>query len=537
MCAAQDTSVIQKSIRFLNTVRHLKLGQITNRVSRHLLSAVPDPTPAPKLRLAAAQIVSPCTHTQSLCGETFCALNVARTVASPGAWNDPAVEKLWLYNLHYFDDLTSANAQARAGALTDFMTRWIVENPPGMGNGWEPYPTSLRIVNWIKWALSGGALTPEALQSLAVQTRFLASSLEFHLLANHLFANCKALVFAGLFFDGPEAARWLARGEAVLARELPEQILSDGAHFELSPTYHATLTEDVLDLINMMGAYVRTDRLDLHAAARRMLAWLAAMTRPDGLPPLFNDSAYGISSSLAQLVSYARRLGLDEPPTPAQGLTWLAASGYARIEAGRAVLFADLGQIGPSYNPGHAHCDLLSFEMTVDSRPVIVNTGTSTYEANVRRAAERGTAAHNTVQIGSAEQSEIWGAFRVGRRARPRHIVVEPNSIAAEHDGFSSLGVIHRRCFTWHDEVIVIDDVCRGRDAGRPATARLHLHPDIDPSVDGQSVDLGAVRIACDGADTVRIENYEYSPRFNARQPAKLVSVTFRGKLSMRITP
>ena len=143
------------------------------------------------------------------------------------------------------------------------LQRWVNENPPGHGNGWEPYPTSLRIVNWIKWSLTfatkpGGVpavLPPACLQSLAVQARWLSSRLEHHLLGNHLFANAKALVYAGAFFVGPEADRWRHLGLRLLARELDEQILPDGGHFERSPMYHAILLEDVLDLINLAGAY------------------------------------------------------------------------------------------------------------------------------------------------------------------------------------------------------------------------------------------------------------------------------------------
>ncbi|WP_335338113.1 heparinase II/III family protein [Thioalkalivibrio nitratireducens] len=189
---------------------------------------------------------------------------------APRGWNDPRRDKLWLYNLHYFDDLNAVDADARAGWHRALIPRWIAENPPGQGNGWEPYPTSLRIVNWVKWALRQGAPPGEAdsalvgrppedppaarkradghpvllresagfRHSLAVQARWLRRRLEHHLLGNHLFANAKALVFTRAFFRGAEAEHWLALGQRLLARELREQILADGGHFERSPTGH-----------------------------------------------------------------------------------------------------------------------------------------------------------------------------------------------------------------------------------------------------------------------------------------------------------
>nr|AIA14495.1 Unknown Function [uncultured bacterium] len=164
-------------------------------------------------------------------------LNAEREVLTQADWNAAGVDKLWLYNLHYFDDLNAADAGARSAWHRASIEKWIAENPPDTGNGWEPYTLSLRIVNWIKWALAGNALTPTALHSLAVQCRYLSRRLEYHLLGNHLFANAKALVFAGLFFEGPEADAWLRTGLDILRREVPEQVLPDGGHFERSPMY------------------------------------------------------------------------------------------------------------------------------------------------------------------------------------------------------------------------------------------------------------------------------------------------------------
>ncbi len=101
----------------------------------------------------------------------------ARSTAAAG-WNDPAADKLWLYNLHYFDDLNAAGRDAREAWHRALMARWIAENPPGHGNGWEPYPLSLRARELDAWALAGHALPEAAVQSLAVQARWLTQRLE-----------------------------------------------------------------------------------------------------------------------------------------------------------------------------------------------------------------------------------------------------------------------------------------------------------------------------------------------------------------------
>ena len=169
----------------------------------------------------------------------------------PADWQRADLEKLWLYNLHYFDDLRARDAAGRRAEQRALLERWVRENPPGMGVGWEPYPCSLRIVNWIKWALAGGELGPALEQSLALQAEHLSRHVEHHLQGNHLLANAKGLAFAGLFFSGAAAQRWLAAAVALLERQLPEQILADGGHCERSPMYHALVLEDLLDLINL----------------------------------------------------------------------------------------------------------------------------------------------------------------------------------------------------------------------------------------------------------------------------------------------
>lgn len=166
---------------------------------------------------------------------TFCYLNQTKTLQWPKGWNDPNRDKLWLYNLHYFDDLNAEGAEDRTDWHRQLIQGWVEENPPGQGNGWEPYPSSLRIVNWIKWALAGNTLPNAAVHSLAVQIRWLRNNLEYHLLGNHLFANAKALVFAGAFFAENEARQWMDKGLDILAREVPKQILPDGGQFEGQP--------------------------------------------------------------------------------------------------------------------------------------------------------------------------------------------------------------------------------------------------------------------------------------------------------------
>lgn len=482
--------------RLVRTVAPLRPVQIYGRISFRLRRPRVDMAPAPRLDEISGW--KPSILRSPLLTEPFeiCVLNQTGPVKTGADWNAADRDKLWLYNLHYFDELSAPADADRSAWHRALIERWISENPPGAGNGWEPYPTSLRIVNWIKWFLNGERPEAHWLDSLAAQTRWLMGRLEWHLLGNHLFANAKALVFAGLFFEGPEADRWLERGRSILRREMDEQILVDGAHFELSPMYHAIILEDVLDLVNLAGANDRIPATIVKHwadAAKRMLDWLGAMVHPDGAISFFNDASFGIAPDLATLETYAHRLGVDPVRQSLAGVTHLEASGYVRMQQADAVAILDLAEIGPRYLPGHAHADTLSFELSLGRERVIVNQGVSAY-AGPRRAAERSTAAHSTVGIGGRDSSEVWSSFRVGRRARVTDLDVKGGDTLvaqAEHDGYRHLrgAPRHRRVWRMSEGVLEVADRVTGV---QPAVAHFNLHPDVlvELSADARSARL-----------------------------------------------
>jgi uncharacterized heparinase superfamily protein len=480
--------MITYATRLYRTVVYLKPVQIYGRVVYKLRRPKPRFGDPPPRRGVDGVWNVPAGKRQSLFGANRLRfLGCDGVVGSAGDWNRPDRDKLWLYNLHYFDDLTACDAADRNRWHRDLVGRWIVENPVGVGNGWEPYPLSLRIVNWIKWALAGAQLEPSWLESLAIQIRWLEDRLEWHLLGNHLLANAKALVFAGLFFVDPQAARWLERGLSILRPQLREQILDDGGHFELSPMYHAIILEDILDLINLAGAFPGTIPETVIAEWRsisdKMRRWLACMTHPDGRIAFFNDAAFGIAAERATLDAYAERLGLSRVLDPQEGVTKLERSGYIRLQCKGAVALLDVASVGPDYLPGHAHADTLSFELSIARDRIIVNGGTSTYAPGLQRQCERSTLAHSTVEIDGEDSSEVWASFRVGRRARVAGLSVQEEPellVSCCHDGYARLRgrPVHKREWRLAQGCLRVRDSVPG-GAGR-ASARFHLGPDVD---------------------------------------------------------
>ena len=210
--------MIQKLKLVFHTVKYLKFRQIFNRLKRRYIKRAINISPSPSVSIISRKPQSFVPGQSRMLGENrFQFLNVTADVEKADDWNLTNQDKLWLYNLHYFDDLNAIEAIQRASWHANLIERWIYENPPGYGNGWEAYPSSLRIVNWIKWSLIGNSFKQQWFDSLAIQVRHLSNNLETDLLGNHLFANAKALVFAGLFFKGKESDSWYQTGLNIIS--------------------------------------------------------------------------------------------------------------------------------------------------------------------------------------------------------------------------------------------------------------------------------------------------------------------------------
>lgn len=413
-------------------------------------------------------------------------LNKDGEIVGSEDWNSDKYSKLWLYNLHYFDDLSASDAESRERLHYSFIDRWIKENPPCLGNGWEPYPISLRLVNWVKWFSKKKFVDDIHLSSIDLQAQALLQQLEYHILGNHLFANGKALLFVGAFLNSEYSEKYLRKGLEIIDSEVDEQFLDDGGHFELSPMYHAILLWDLLELIGLAQISQNsafTERLPKwNATAGKALRWLQGMIHKDGEISFFNDAAIGIANCPSDIFNYAKELGLSwsQHKTP---LHVYKSSGYAKVSFENYSLIFDHAQVGPDYLPGHAHADTLSFELCLADERFFVNSGTSLYGVSKERLRQRQTAAHNTVEVCGQSSSEVWSGFRVARRAKATlEEAVEGDyyvCLTASHNGYERLRpkVRHKRSITATAHGLKFEDSLTKKVN---AVFHLHIHPDIN---------------------------------------------------------
>jgi uncharacterized heparinase superfamily protein len=414
-----------KIARLYHTIKHLKPSQLAFFVLRRKFPAVLvqlacAPEVASGIVVKAPIAISGIYRADN----QFHFLNIKKDLSGENInWSPSDVPRLWCYNLHYFDYLREN--ERCASNKHSMIESWIDHNPQGSEPGWEPFTASLRIVNWVFYLARGGrSHRNKIIESLYLQALWLEKNDERHILANHYFENLKALLFAGVFFKGDDAKRWRQRAMRDLLVQLEEQTLADGGHYERSPQYHGLMLENYLDIYNLAisnPAYFSGDFVvRFRVVAQQGLEFFNSILFPNRKIPLFNDSAFEIAPSASELNEYARQLFDYRSEAPHSDVQIIEKGdfGLYGVRSASDMLVMDCGEIGPAYQPGHTHCDFLSYELMVGGEHIVVDTGVCEYEPGERRHFVRSTKAHNTVRIDKLEQSEIWGEFRVARRAK-----------------------------------------------------------------------------------------------------------------------
>ncbi|HHH55240.1 MAG TPA: alginate lyase family protein [Bacteroidetes bacterium] len=510
--------MLSSYIRLFNTVKYLKPKQINYRLYyfsrkrfRRLLGKsyiFSKSANAQILKLQKSIHVVDCYSGN----KKFSFLNLDKKFENSIAWNFSEYGKLWTYNLTYFDYLSQENQEDNILLMESF-----IDNIEDIKDGLEPFPISLRGINWIKYLSFQKIKNQKIDNSLYAQYYILLDNLEYHLLGNHLLENAFSLLFGAYHFQDEVLYK---KAKEILKEELEEQILDDGAHFELSPMYHQIMLFRVLDCINLLRNNKWKDNsLEsfLVNKSELMLGWLEQITYKNGEIPLLNDSTNGIAPSSLQLFEYAKRLDLNLK------VLSLSSSGYRKIVKENYECILDIGQIGADYIPGHAHADTFNFELQIKGKPFIVDTGLSTYEISLRRTLERSTSSHNTVEVNGKNQSEIWGGFRVAKRAKVIALVEEPNQIEATHDGYTDDDIYHTRQWSFEAHKIKIQDELN-RSAN--AVSRLHFHPSV-------RIEEIKKRIHVEGDFFVK--SYYYSNEFNKQIKAYMLEINFNRLSNMSI--
>lgn len=476
-------------------------------------------------------------YAEQICKGEFSFLNQLMVSRNQSLdWNvSPGEDRLWAYNLNYFDfaysllwAYHSTGQQDHLDCLLVLINDWIDKNPFWKPIPWNPYPLSKRLIVWT--TLLGHLKDdntfqtqyfPKIITSICQQANFLSANVEYDVDNNHLIANARALVWAGLFLRGfPKAQKWFEQGITLLERETCKQILADGGHYERSSSYQLVVLQDLLEtalLLKQCGVAIP----DVIAQAIPcMFDWLAAIIKPDGSLPMLNDTVMGypveVGDMLAVGAVYLKRADLKSLVTQAPGPypEWLfgvegrttfdqmpaqkpvfeslalADTGYYVLRGGKdreraEYLVFDCGLIGPRHSPAHAHADTLSFELVAYGQTLLIDPGVYEYKAGEWRDYFRATMSHNTVTVDELDQSVFWGSFRVAEMAEAKLLQWWPDApqpyVEGEHNGYRRLKspVLHRRKITWLEpyQWLIVDTLKSDGRAAHRYDLWFHLTP------------------------------------------------------------
>ncbi len=502
---------------FFRTVQYLKPVQVLYQVKNRIVKAKPlsRKKDAQQFHPTILRLISlPVTKSLVTGGSIFNFLNLPKQFKQNIEWNFSAYGKLWNYNLQYFDYINQEDLPE------ELRVTWLRDLYHSLDSGnvkLEPYPVSLRVMNVIRFFSDDEARLMscnDVLAHLHAELTYLHSNYEFHLLGNHLLENAFAMLMGGCFFNNQV---WRTKASEILTEQLEEQILEDGAHFELSPMYHQIILFRILEAYSYLPPEDDIAEI-LERKAGLMQGWLDQMTFSNNDIPRFNDSTSGIAFSTEQLKQMAGSLGLETVKTT------LKDSGYRKIKNNIFHLVLDAHGISPAYQPGHSHSDHLSFVLYIRDQPFVIDPGISTYTISPRREWERSSQAHNTVTVNDQNQSEVWSGFRVGRRAKV-DILKESNDMVAANVKYR--GINHARYFKLADHSIIIEDSLNlERDE---AIARFYFHPSINiSSMSDETLTFDSgIQMKFEGANWITIEEYDYCEGFNNLVKAKVLKACF----------
>ena len=522
---------MDKIFRLGRTVSHFKTAQLGAKFQYRLVKFCYDkhifPTPikkSPQVRFLQL-LPSNCSSSVFRNGK-FSFLNKEKSFQTSVDWNFNEFGQLWNIRLNSLEYLSHLDTSIEDGMelLKNFI-RDIKKNR----TRYDSHCASLRIINVIKFCSRYNIDVPEINAFVFSQALYVRKNSEIHLRNNHLLENGFALLFASHFFGHEKLFHYSSK---VLLRSLEKQILPDGAHFELCPMYHLWTTNRLLECIQILhkSEFTVQPVLDIvEEKVSSMLGWIKHMQFGNGSLPAVNDSSEGYGPGINAILKIANDIGVK-----ASGHA-LKESGFRKFRNRNFEMLVDVNGLTPPEAPGHSHADTFHFILHVFGDPFIIDTGVSTYEPSKLRIHERSTLAHNTVVVNDLNQSEIYGSFRAGRRAKVNLMKYSQNLLEASHNGYQHIGVKHTRTFLFEQDKIVITDKISGK---LPDKCSAYLHIDKKNRLVKRDDSLISKFVKIDFANSSAIElkeNY-YAVAFGKQLPCYVVKIDFTGELITTIS-
>jgi Heparinase II/III-like protein/Heparinase II/III N-terminus len=458
-----------------------------------------------------------------------------------------------------------------SAACESYLASWWDSNPYPMGPNWvSALEAALRLVNGsFAWHLlqdaplfagdKGRLFRQRWLQSVRQHTVFVRGYLSRHSSANnHLFGELAGIFVSGLTWPcWPQSRQWAAQAHAELVAQAQLQITPDGVNREQAVGYQ----HEVAELMVVCTLVGRANGVEFPASWWQRLhssvAFLQAITNAAGQRPMWGDSddacvyrldpspsadAYrSLAATVARLQPEAQ-LAQPVEGEPDVQTHWLLGNqpasrqllrpqaqaiasrqsqrpalwhegGYAVMgrdfgQASEVLMVADAGPLGYLGIAAHGHADALALTLSVAGQEVLVDPGTYAYAADAPwRKWFTGTAAHNTVCVGAADQAHHAGPFLWLSHYRAECIHWQADALGqhwvAEHNGYRRLAgkATHQRAVAYHmqSNCFTVTDTL-ATSASVPFSMTWQFHPGCQVVLAGQQavVIAGPARVVID---------------------------------------
>ena len=312
--------------------------------------------------------------------------------------------------------------------------------------------------------------------------------------------------------------------------QLNIQILKDGAHFERSPYYHFKMLEAMKDIKNLAvniskQGFLLPDLLEkadslvtlCQDKIESMTKWLEKLTFSNGDVSQFNDSARikGLNRSFEELTEL------------------LEDSGFFVKHNSDYSFILSCGSPSPAFLPSHSHCDILSYELEINKQLAVIDSGCSGYDNETLRQMSRETEAHNLPMVQHQDQSDIWGRFNFGKRAKIIKRVFNKEDSLLEVEIKDQYGQILTRKISFSNDSIEISDFLKKRRMEGCFVSLLHLVPNIELEIkQGESENIinckmtNGSKFSIITNANVRVSDYISFPDFGKSVGAKMLSLS-----------
>jgi hypothetical protein len=320
--------------------------------------------------------------------------------------------------------------------------------------------------------------------SLWQHLRFIEAHNEFSFLlrSNHYLSNIVGLMTLSSYLGLGRRREKYARA---VQRELMLQTYEDGGDREASTGYHFLVAQLGLHAFIVQQQSGVAMAPEFQARLGQMFSWMASLADDSGKLPHLGDcdngrvellmddiaqsslpAAQGHSLRAGTLCKLASRLlpGTFDHQKP---VSVLPESGIAVLRCGQASAVFCAMPNGLQGKGSHSHCDKLSVIFRLGPDEVFCDSGSRCYTRSAeRRNLDRSTRVHNTLMIDEAEQN-IFSAdprllFQSGNEAAVSQITTFEGGVRASHQGYSRMGIEHKRTVELGESWMLITDEISG---------------------------------------------------------------------------